>query len=187
VRRIIVWTMVSLDGYVEGPDRELDWHQVDAELHAHFNAELSRMSVFLDGRVVHELMADYWPTADEEPDAPPEIVEYAQIWRDMPKIVFSSTSEDTRWNTSVRRSIDVEEIRALKAQPGGDMPVGGATLAREFLRLGLVDELRLYVNPVLLGRGRPLLPVSGSVTPLVLLETHAFTHGVVMLRYAVGT
>ncbi|MCU1451774.1 MAG: putative bifunctional deaminase-reductase-like protein, partial [Acidimicrobiales bacterium] len=82
---------VSLDGFIEGPNREIDWHMVDEELHSHFNEVLAGMGAFLNGRVTHELMAEFWPTADEDPASSPAMAEYARIWREMPKIVFSKT------------------------------------------------------------------------------------------------
>jgi len=89
VRRIIFMMSVSLDGFMEGPDRELDWQRVDAELHGHFNEWLAAAGAFLDGRVTYELMAGFWPTADRDPAATPTMAEFARIWREMPKIVYS--------------------------------------------------------------------------------------------------
>ena len=185
MRKIIVSTSVSLDGYFEGLDHDLSWHRVDEELHAYFNDSLAPMSAFLDGRVTHEMMAGFWPTADEEPDAPAVMVEFARIWRDMPKIVFSRTLEDTRWNTTVKREVDAAEIRALQAQPGGDMVVGGANLVDTFRRLGLIDEYRIFVHPVVVGAGTPFFKQADVLTSLELLETRTFGNGVVLLRYAV--
>src|SRR6478736_1747374 len=91
MRKIILALQVSLDGYMEGPNREIDWHLVDEELHSHFNEELRTMGAFLDGRITYELMADYWPTADRDPSSTPAEAEFAGIWREMPKIVYSKT------------------------------------------------------------------------------------------------
>jgi dihydrofolate reductase len=126
MRRIIMSMSISLDGYFEGPNREIDWHLVDAELHSHFNEELKAMGAFLDGRITYQLMAEYWPTADQDPAATVEEAEFARIWRDMPKIVFSRTLRRADWNTEVRHEVDPVEIRALQARPGGDMALGGA-------------------------------------------------------------
>jgi dihydrofolate reductase len=184
VRKIIVVTSVSLDGYMEGPDRDISWHRVDEELHTHFNELLGAMSMFLDGRLNHELMAGAWPPIAEDPQAEPTMAAFARIWVDMPKIVFSRTWADAAWNTTVRRDVDPEEIRALKAQPGGDMVVGGAQLADTFRQLGLIDEYRIYVHPVLVGAGTPYFKPGDSLTSLELLETRTFGNGVVLLRYA---
>ena len=150
MRKIILAMSVSLDGFVEGPDHEIDWHLVDDELHSHFNEELKAMGAFLNGRVTYELMADFWPTADADPSSSGPMVEFAGIWRDMPKIVFSRTLERADWNTTVVRSVVVDEIRRLQAQPGGDLALGGADLAAAFGRHGLIDEYRIYVHPILL-------------------------------------
>ena len=174
---------ISLDGYFEGPNREIDWHLVDAELHAHFNTELRTMGAFLDGRITYQLMAGYWPTADQAPGASKEEAEFARIWRDMPKIVYSRTLQQADWNTEIRREVDPAEVRAMKAQPGGDMALGGAELAGAFRQLDLIDEYCLYVHPVLLGSGRRLFGSAAAVTPLRLVESRQFGNGVQLLRY----
>lgn len=184
MRKIILWMSVSVDGYFEGPKRELDWHMVDDELHRHFNEELGTMSAFLDGRVTYELMAGFWPTADSDPAAIPPVAEFARIWRDMPKIVYSRTLEGAGWNTTIVREVVPEEVMALKAQPGGDMALGGADLAATFMRHDLVDEYRLYVHPVVIGRGRPLFRPMDAPIALRLAETRSFGNGVVLLHYA---
>jgi dihydrofolate reductase len=183
MRKIVFMMSVSLDGFFEGPDRELDWQLVDVELHQHFNDWLATSGAFLDGRVTYELMAGYWPTADQDPGAPAPVIEFARIWRDMPKIVFSRTLERAGWNTTIVRELVPEEIQKLKAQPGGDLVVGGADLAAAFRAHDLIDEYRIYVQPVLLGRGRPLFQPSDVTASLRLAETRAFGNGVVLLRY----
>lgn len=185
MRKVVVHMMLSLDGFFEGPDHDLGWHRVDEELHAHFNEQLAGNSAFLEGRVTYELMESYWPTADQDPDAPPVMREFAGIWRSVPKVVFSRTLHQVGPNASLRAEVDPDEIRALKAQPGGDMTVGGADLAGAFRRLGLVDEYRLYVNPVVVGRGRRLFETADAPTDLELVETRPFGNGVVLLRHAV--
>ena len=174
---------VSLDGFIEGPDREIDWHLVDEELHRHFNEQLGTMGAFLDGRVNYELMAGYWPTADADPSCTGPMAEFARIWRDMPKIVYSRTLERADWNTTIVRDVVVEEVMALKAQPGGDMVLGGADLAATFRRHDLIDEYRIYVHPVVIGRGKPLFRPSDATFVLRLAETRSFGNGVVLLRY----
>lgn len=182
--KIVLSISVSLDGYFEGPDREIDWHLVDEELHQHFNDWLREAGAFLEGRVTYELMAGYWPTAGEDPAATPVEKEFAQIWVDMPKIAFSRTlDEHARWNTVVWRDVDRDEIEALKERTEGDLVVGGPNLAASFAALDLVDEYRIYVHPVLIGRGRPLFPTTDARTALRLVGTHTFGSGVVQLRY----
>ncbi|MEU6353993.1 dihydrofolate reductase family protein [Streptomyces sp. NPDC047072] len=194
MRKIVLIMSVSLDGYIEADGRDISWHRVDDELHTHMNDMVGRLGGLLSGRVTHELMAEYWPTADEAPDASPIEVEFARIWRDMPKVVYSRTLTHADWNTEIVREVVPEEVRELKARPGGDLGLGGAALAREFLRLGLLDEMRIYVHPVLVGSGTALFPKPDAgdgagagatdLTALRLLESHTFGNGVVLLRYA---
>src|SRR6266516_3124443 len=111
------------------------------------------------------------------------MVEFARIWRDMPKIVYSRTLERADWNATVVRDVVVEEVMELKKQSGGDLVLGGADLAATFRHLDLVDEYRLYVHPVVLGRGKPLFQPSDAKIDLELAETRTFGNGVVLLRY----
>ncbi|MGW8877448.1 dihydrofolate reductase family protein [Streptomyces mirabilis] len=183
MRRIVLMMSVSLDGFIEGPNREIDWHRVDAELHQHFNEEIRKLGGLLEGRVTHELMAGFWPTADQDPDSTAEVAEFAGIWRDIPKYVYSRTLERADWNTTIVRDVVPDEVRALKEQPGGDLGLGGADLTAAFLRHDLVDEFRVYVHPVLIGGGKPLFPESHTPTGLRFAESRAFGNGVVLLRY----
>jgi dihydrofolate reductase len=183
MRKIILFMSVSVDGFIEGPNREIDWHVVDDELHSHFNEQLRAMGAFLSGRVTYELMAGFWPTADQDPASTRPMVEFAGIWRDMPKIVFSRTLQQAGWNTAIVREVSVEHLRALKAAPGGDLSLGGADLAAAFMAHDLIDEYRLYVHPVLIGRGKRLFRPSDSTVDLRLVENRTFGNGVVLLRY----
>jgi dihydrofolate reductase len=183
MRKVILWSSVSLDGFIEGPNREIDWHLVDDELHRHVNAELGAMGGFLEGRLTYELMAAVWPTADADPASTPPMVEFARIWLDMPKIVYSRTLQRADWNTTIARAVEPAAIHALKAQPGGDLMVGGADLAASFRRHDLVDEYRLYVHPVVIGAGKSLFGPADARLALRRVETRVFGNGVVLLRY----
>lgn len=183
MRKIILMMQVSLDGFFEGPHREIDWHMIDDELHRHFNEQLRTMGAFLHGRVTYELMAGVWPTAETDPSSTAPMIEFARIWLDMPKLVFSRTLERADWNTTVVREVVPREIMELKAQPGGDMVVGGADLAADFQRHGLIDEYRIYVHPVVIGAGHPLFKPSEARMQLRLVESRTFGNGVVLLRY----
>jgi dihydrofolate reductase len=183
MRKLVLMISISVDGFIEGPNREIDWHLVDEELHEQFNDELSAMGAFLDGRVTYELMAGFWPTADQDPASTKPVVEFARIWRDMPKIVYSTTLQHADWNTTIVREVVAEDVLALKAEPGGDLALGGADLAGAFARLHLIDEYRLYVHPIVLGRGKPLFQPSDESVKLALVETRTFGNGVVLLRY----
>ena len=185
MRQVVVHMMLSLDGFFEGPDHDISWHQVDEDLHAHFNEELATKSAFLEGRVTYELMDAYWPDADQDPANPPTMKEFAGIWRAVPKVVFSRTLQQVGPNATLRSEVDPDEMRDLKQQPGGDMTLGGVDLIDTFRRLDLIDEYRLYVNPVVVGRGRRLFETADSPTDLELVETRGFGNGVVLVRYAV--
>ncbi|MET3812105.1 dihydrofolate reductase family protein [Arthrobacter sp. UYEF3] len=187
MRKIILALQVSLDGFVEGHNRDIGWHMVDEELHSHFNERSRSMDAFLEGRVTYELMDAFWPTADHDPSSTPSMVEFAGIWREMPKVVYSRTLEGAGANSTVVRDVVVDDVLALKAQSGGDLALGGADLADSFRRLGLIDEYWIYVHPVLIGRGTPLFKPADSTTPLTLVETRTFGNGVVLLRYSSPT
>ena len=183
MRKVVLMMSISLDGYFEGPNREIDWHMVDEELHGYFNQKTRAMGAFLSGRLTHQLMADFWPTADSDPDSSETMVEFAGIWREMPKYVYSRTLDHADWNTTVVREVVPDDIRALKEQPGGDLAVSGAELVAEFMRHDLIDEFHLCVHPVLIGRGRPLFHEADHLTRLRPIETRTFGNGVVLLRY----
>jgi dihydrofolate reductase len=183
MRRVIYGMMVSLDGFVETPNREIDWIVIDEELHKYVNDQESAVDTYLYGRRIYQLMADFWPTADENPSAPEYIVEFARIWKKMPKLVFSNTLEQVGWNARLVRDDVAGEIAKLKAQPGKDLEVAGAELASTVMRLGLIDEYQLYVQPVILGAGRRMFPELERKIELRLVETRTFGSGVVLLRY----
>lgn len=180
---VVVHMGISLDGFIAGPDGEIDWHVVDDELHQHMNDELRGAAAFFEGRVAYELMEGYWPTADVDPGATAVEREFAAIWRAVPKVVFSRTLERVGPNAELVRDVVPDEVRARVAQLDGPVVVGGAILAAAFGEHDLVDEYRIYVHPVLIGRGRPMFPPADRRTSLRLLETRAFGNGVVLLRH----
>lgn len=183
MRKLVLMMSISVDGFMEGPNRELDWQLVDVEVHNEFNQVLAGMGAFLDGRVTYEMMAAYWPTADRDPSSTEPEIAFSRIWREMPKIVYSRTLERADWNTTVVHEVVPDEVRKMKEQPGGDLAVGGADLAAEFMRHDLIDEYRLYVHPVAIGAGKRLFREPAAAMDLRLLETRAFANGVVLLHY----
>jgi len=183
MRKIILMTSVSVDGFFERPGRDISWHLVDEELHQYINDDLSKKGGFLSGRITHELMAEFWPTADQDPDIAPAMAEFAGIWRNMPKFVFSRTLTTADWNTTVIHDVVPEQIAELKAQPGGDLVLSGPNLAQSFMRLGLIDEYLLYVHPVVVGDGQRLFQSPDVTANLKLMGTGAFGNGVVRLHY----
>lgn len=181
--RIVYSMEVSLDGYIEGPNHELDWHIIDEELLSYVMTQQSRLGAYLWGRRVYEHMAAYWPTAIQDPAAPSHVVDYADIWTNTPKIVFSRTLKHVEHNARLLREVTPEAVASLKTEFGKDLSVGGPDLASTFMRHGLIDEYGLFVAPVILGRGTPFFPQLDLPLKLRLLETRRFTGGVVYLRY----
>jgi dihydrofolate reductase len=182
VRKLIYSMGVSLDGFIAGPDGEIDWSAPDEELHRFHNEQARETGAHLYGRRLYEVMT-YWETADESPSAPEHEVEFARIWKATPKVVFSRTLERVEGNASLVRDNLAEEVVALKEQPGKDLAVGGAGLAATFLKLGLIDEYRPFVHPVVLGGGTPYFPPLEERINLELVETRTFGSGVIYVRY----
>jgi dihydrofolate reductase len=182
--RVVVNMSVSADGFFAGPDGDISWGLVDEEVHQHFNDVLGRMSYFVEGRVVYQMMEAHWPTADQQPDSTEAEREFARIWRETPKVVYSRTLDAVGPNATLVRDVVPEEVRELQAQATGDLSLGGAEIVAAFQEHGLIDEFWLYIHPVVIGAGRPLFP-RGQHLDLDLVETHAFGNGVVRLRYEV--
>lgn len=182
MRKVIYSPMVSLDGFIEGPNRELDWVIIDEELHKYINDRESAIDTYLFGRRMYEVML-YWETAEKDPANPDYVLDFARIWKGILKIVFSKTLEEVQGNARLSRGNIAEEIIRLKTQPGKDMGVGGASIAANLMPLGLIDEYWLYVQPVVLGSGTPMFPALDNKIDLRLVETHTFGSGVVLLRY----
>lgn len=182
MRKLIYSMGVSLDGFIAGPDGDTDWSAPDEELHRFHNQQARETGAYLFGRRLSEVMA-YWETADENPSAPEYELEFARIWKDTPKIVFSTTLEKVEGNARLVRDGVAEEVAKLKEQPGKELAVGGAGLASTFIKLGLVDEYRLFVSPVVLGRGTPYFPALDERINLELVETRTFGSRVVYVRY----
>jgi dihydrofolate reductase len=185
MRKLIYSMGVSLDGFIAGPDGEIDWGAPDEELHRFHNQQVRELGVHLCGRKLYETMV-YWETADQNPAAPEYELEFAHIWKALPKIVFSKTLEKVEGNARLVRGGAAEEVARLKAEPGKDLAVGGAGLASTFIKLGLVDEFRLFVSPVVLGGGTRYFPALEEAIDLELVETRTFGSRVVYLRCATG-
>jgi dihydrofolate reductase len=175
--KIIVSNLVSLDGFFEGPNNELDWHVIDTEFFDYAKDMLRAADTLVFGATTYEMMAAYWPTA------PPD--EIADKMNGLPKIVFSQTLQKVDWNNSrLIRNNAGEEISKLKQQPGKDILIlGSATLASSLLQLGLIDEYRVILNPVLIGQGKPLFRGITEKIRMKLLSAKVFGSGVVLLRY----
>ena len=185
MRKLIYSMNVSLDGYIAGPDGAPDWAVSDEEVFRFHTQQMQETGVYLCGRRLYEVMV-YWETAEESPLAA-EQVEFAQTWKALPKVVFSTTLQSVVGNSRLATGGVGEEIARLKEQPGKDIAVGGAGLAGACMKLGLLDEWRLFVNPVLIGGGTPYFPPLDERIKLELVETKTFGSRVVYLRYQVSS
>lgn len=183
MRSVVYLMNLSLDGYVEGPDGTFAWSRPDEEVHRFHNEQARAMGGFLYGRRIYELMK-WWETADEDPAAPDVVLEFARIWKEKPKVVFSTTLHAVGANARLVRGDVGAEVEALKRQPGGDLAVSGPGLATSLARLDLIDEYRLVLSPILVGGGKSYFPALEHPVALRLVETRAFGSGAVYLRYA---
>jgi dihydrofolate reductase len=177
MRKLIVSNLVSLDGFFEGPNKELDWFVVDEEFLEYAKDLLRSVDTLLFGRATYQHMANDWPSAPAD--------EIADPMNNLPKIVLSTTLQKVEWmNSRLVRNNFGEEISKLKQQPGKDMVIlGSADLASYFLRLGLIDEYRIILNPVLIGSGSPLFKGMKERLKLKLAGMKSFGSGVVVLYY----
>ncbi|MEX2457216.1 MAG: dihydrofolate reductase family protein [Balneolaceae bacterium] len=181
MRKIIYAQLTSLDGYIEDSDGKIEWTKPDEELHRHFNELEKNLDINFYGRGTSEAM-DFWLTAEELPDLEEHEYEYARLWKETRRIVFSKTLDKIEGNAELRTEVNPDEIRELKNQPGGDLTVGGASLASTFIQLGLVDEFRVYIHPVAIGGGKPMFPIHQKLN-LKFVESKTFHGGVMMLKY----
>lgn len=179
----VIYSMtMSLDGYVTDADGSFDWGEPDEDLHRFHNQRVGRQGAQLMGRRLYEVMR-WWDTpAALEGEVTRQ---FAEIWRPLPKVVFSTTLEAVDGNARLASGGLAEEIAELKTH-GGDIGIGGATLAASALRAGLVDELQLFVVPILVGGGTPFFPPLDEHVALDLVETRTFGTGVTYLRYRVS-
>ena len=182
MRKVIYSMTVSLDGYIADPNGEIDWSAPDEELHRFHNERVRELGAHLLGRRLYQEML-YWETADEDPSATDYTLEFARIWKALPRIVFSNTLERVEGNARLAGDNVAEEVARLKEQPGQDVAVGGAGLASTLIKLDLVDEYQLFVSPVVLGGGTPYFPPLNARINLELVETRTFGSRVVYVRY----
>jgi len=181
MRKIIVSNYITLDGFFAGPNGEFDWFVWDEETAEYSKSLLKSIDTILFGRVTYELMAGYWPTASP-PAEDPVIID---AMNNLPKIVFSKTLDKVEWKNSrlVKENI-AGEVATLKQQPGKDMVIyGSGGIVTTLTQLGLIDEYRIFVNPVVLGSGKPLFKGFKDRLNLKLLTTKTFNCGVVLLHY----
>lgn len=181
--KLIYMLNVSLDGFVETPDHGLDWATVDEQLHTWFNDQTRAVDASLYGRRLYELMADYWPTAGDDPTVTDVEREFARLWNQMPKIVFSTSLERVEHNSRLVQGDVATVLEEVRREFDGDLDVGGPNLAGQFVRRGLVDEYRLVVHPVVLGAGTPFWPELEAPLPLRLVDKLTFDSGAEFRSY----
>jgi len=184
MRKVILSMMVSLDGFIEGANKELDWHVWDEEMNRFMGRFFDQIDTILLGRKTYELLVGYWPSASEPTDDPV----ITDRMNNLPKIVFSKTLESVAWNARLVKENIAEEVRRLKQQPGKDMVIfGGADLASTIMQRNLIDEYQIIINPVVLGSGKPLFQSDSfrdeGKCHLKLLKTTTFHCGNVILYY----
>jgi dihydrofolate reductase len=178
--------LVSLDGYLTDPDGNFEWAAPDAEVHRCVNDLERPIGTYLYGRRMYEVMR-YWETEPSNVDAADEERDYAELWRRADKVVFSRTLDaPTTDRTRLVREFDAGFVRELKQGSSSDLSIGGAHLGAAALRAGVVDQVRMFVNPVAVGGGTRFLPDDVRLE-LRLLEERAFANGVVLLRYELAT
>ena len=184
--RSVTYSMgASLDGYIVGPDGRFDWTAPDPEVFRFWIDEIRGVGVHLMGRRLYETML-YWETAERDASLDDAEREWAALWNPLPKLVFSRTLSEVQGNARLASGGLAEEIERLRAEAGdGDIAIGGATLAAEAAELGLIDEYRAMVYPVLVGGGISFFPQQERRVDLELIETRTFSSGVVCLRYRV--
>jgi len=182
MRKVRMFNLTTLDGFFEGRNHDISWHNVDAEFNEYaINEMFPSSDLLLFGRVTYELMAGFWPTAEAIKNDP--IV--AGKMNSSQKVVFSRSLNKAEWNNTTLVSSNMEEeVRKLKEQPGkGIALLGSGTIVSQLAQHGLIDEYRILVNPVVLGRGTPLFKGLAKRLDLKLIDARAFRNGNVLLRY----
>ena len=182
--RLIYSMIASLDGYVADETGNFDWATPDEEVHAFVNDLERTIGTYLYGRRMYETMV-FWETALDAVGEPEVFRDFARVWQAADKVVYSRTlSEASSKRTRIEREFDSDAVREMKARAGKDISVGGPRLAAEALRAGLVDEVHLFVAPVIVGAGNRALPPDLHAA-LELLDMKRFTSGFVYLRYRI--
>jgi len=187
MRKIISFMHISLDGFVAGPNGEMNWIKVDEEIFDHIGKRISETDAALYGRVTYQMMEGYWPTAGDEPDASKHDIEHSTWYKKARKIVLSKTlKEADLTNTQIISDNLSDSINEIKQQKGSDILVfGSPTATHALIQRNLIDGYWLFVNPVILGQGIPLFADIKDKIKLKLLTTRSFTSGVTELSYTV--
>ena len=188
MRKIISFVHISLDGFVAGPNGEMNWIKVDQELFDHIGKRISEGDTALYGRVTYDMMEGYWPTAGDEPGASKHDIEHSKWYKEVHKLVLSKTLKGAALtNTTIISDNVAENINKIRQSEGADILLfGSPTATHALMQLGLIDGYWLFVNPVILGTGIPLFVDVKEKINLKLLSTQQFTSGVTELNYVVA-
>jgi dihydrofolate reductase len=181
MRKVIMFNLITLDGYFAGLNGDISWHQVDEEFNEYSILQLQSSGGLIFGRITYQLMANYWPTIQAKEDDPT----VAELMNSLPKYVFSKTMKLVEWNnTQLLQGEAVDEMRGLKQQPGKDLFIfGSANLSQTFIQNRLIDEFRIMINPIILGDGIPLFINSGEYLKMNLINSKTFKNGNILLDY----
>ncbi|MFT3701767.1 MAG: dihydrofolate reductase family protein [Agriterribacter sp.] len=187
MRKIISFMHISLDGFVAGPNGEMDWIKVDEEIFDYVGKRIGEGDTALYGRVTYEMMEGYWPTAGDQPNASKHDIEHSKWYAQVHKVVLSTTMKDAELNNTTIISDNIaDSIHKIKQISGPDIAVfGSPTATHALIQLGLIDGYWLFVNPVVLGKGIPLFTDIKNKIKLTLLNSRQFTCGVTELNYIV--
>ena len=187
MRKVISFMHISLDGFVAGPNGEMDWIKVDEEIFDHVGKRISETDSALYGRVTYEMMQNYWPEAGNEPTASRHDIEHSKWYSNVHKVVLSKTLKDAGLpNTKIISDNLLERVNEIKQQGGSEILLfGSPTATHSLIQLNLIDGYWLFVNPIILGQGIPLFVDIKDKIKLKLLTTKQFTSGVTELNYIV--
>jgi dihydrofolate reductase len=185
MRKIISFMHISLDGFVAGPNGEMNWIKVDEEIFDHVGKRIGGTDTALYGRVTFEMMENYWPAAGDEPDASKHDKEHSKWYKNAHKLVLSKTMKDeTLANTTIISDNLSDRINEIKQKPGEDILLfGSPTATHALMQLNLIDGYWLFVNPIILGQGIPLFVDVKETIKLKLLSSRQFSSGVTELNY----
>jgi len=187
MRKLVIFMHVSLDGFVAGPNGEMDWITVDSDLFDYAGARTNESDTALYGRVTWEMMESYWPNAADKPGATRHAIEHSHWYNNVAKVVASKTMRGTSSPHTRIISQPNEDVAALKRESGKDILIfGSPSLAHALMADNLIDDYWLFVNPILLGRGIPLFKNIEQRTKLERVEAKAFASGVVCLHYRIA-
>lgn len=185
MRKIISFMHISLDGFVAGPNGEMNWIKIDQEIFDFVAKRISKTDTALYGRVTYEMMENYWPTAGNKPDATKHDIEHSQWYKNAHKIVLSKSLQATDISATTIVSDEIKEkITEIKQREGSEILLFGSPSATHaLLRQNLIDGFWLFVNPIILGNGIPLFKNINDKIKLSLVNSHPFSNGVIELNY----